>query len=68
MMLNPRIGQTVRVRYRRGLRDHMPLHDRIGVVRITSRGPGPRNHGVEVDGRLYGVPCGNLFKHTGATP
>ena len=62
MMLNPRIGQLVRIRYRKVLRDYMPLHDKVGRVEIVSRGSGPRNHGVRIDGKLYGVPCGNLFK------
>jgi len=61
MMANPRVGQRVEIRYRRSLRDLMPLQGKVGVVRIASRGK-PRNHGVEVDGRLYCIPCGNLFK------
>lgn len=59
MMLNPRRGSVVQVWYRAGVRDHMPLHGQIGVVLIPSRGR-PRNHGVEIDGTLYVVPCGNL--------
>ncbi len=58
MMLNPRIGQLVRIHYRKSL-DAMPLQDCVGVVVVASRGK-PRNHGVEVDGKVYVVPCGNL--------
>lgn len=56
MLLNPRKGQRVRCWY---ADRSMPLHGRVGVVRVVSRGK-PRNHGVIVDGRLYVVPCGNL--------
>jgi len=62
MMLNPRIGSEVQVWYRAQARPHMPLHGRIGTVRIVSRGPGPRNHAVEIDGEMWFVPCGNLRK------
>lgn len=56
MMLNPRIGQLAQCWYKCRA---MPLHGKIGVVRVASRGK-PRNHGVEIAGRLYVVPCGNL--------
>lgn len=59
MILSPRVGRSVQVWYRAGLREHMPLHGRVGVVRVSSRGK-PRNHGVEIDGRMYVVPCGNI--------
>jgi hypothetical protein len=62
MIVRPRPGSTVQVWYRAGVRDFMPWHGRLGVVRIVAPGPGPRNHGVEIDGRLIGVPCGNLRK------
>lgn len=61
MLLNPRIGQRVKIWYRQGVREHMPLHGKIGQVLIRSRGK-PRNHGVEIGGKLYVVPCGNLMK------
>lgn len=61
MMLNPRIGQRVTVWYRAGLRDAMPLHARSGVVRVRGSAK-PRNHGVEIDGKVYSIPCGNLMK------
>ena len=70
MIAKPARGQRVQVWYatkpkRRGgvaPAEVMSLHGRIGIVRIVGRGPGPRNHGVEVGGRVYGVPCGNLRK------
>lgn len=61
MLLNPRIGQRVQVWYRAGVRDHVPLHGKIGTVVIRSKGR-PRNHGIEIDGMIYVVPCGNLRK------
>ena len=39
----------------------MPLHGKLGTVVIVCKGK-PRNHGVEVDGVLFGVPCVNLRK------
>jgi hypothetical protein len=60
MLLNPRVGSTVQVWYRADMR-WMPFHARTAVVRIASHGK-PRNHGVEIDGRLVVVPCGNLRK------
>ena len=62
MMTNPRIGQRVQVWYRADMRPIMPYHGRVGIVRIASRGK-PRNHGVEIDGRVVVVPCGNLRKY-----
>ena len=58
MMSYPRIGQLVQVWYAED-RLPMPLHGRIGTVVVRSRGK-PRNHGVEIDGALFVVPCGNL--------
>ncbi|KKN07724.1 hypothetical protein LCGC14_1064020 [marine sediment metagenome] len=63
VLLNPRIGQRAQVWYRAGVRDHMPLHGKVGtiVMRANSRKPsGPRNHGIEIDGIRHVVPCGNL--------
>jgi len=37
------------------------LNGRSGIVRIRSRGR-PRNHLVEVDGLVYVIPCGHLFR------
>ena len=66
MILSPRIGQCVQVWYRPVLRDGMPFHGRVGIVRIRSRGRRHerRNHGIEIDGQIIAVPCGNLRKAT----
>ena len=60
MIFHPREGQHVRVHYAPRAAGVMPHHGRAGVVRIVARGPGPRNVGVEIDGRLVVVPRGNL--------
>lgn len=62
MMLNPRIGQRVRVHYRKSWATFMPWHGRTGIVRIACRKGRPRNHGVEIDGQMIVIPCGNLVK------
>lgn len=59
MIASPRIGQVVQCWYAAKVRAARPLHARVAVVEIVSRGR-PRNHGVRIDGRLYAVPCGNL--------
>jgi hypothetical protein len=66
MLLNPRIGQLVQIWYGEKARSVMPYHGQVGrvVIRCRRRGKhlrnGPRNHAVEIDGRLVVVPCGNL--------
>ena len=60
MIFHPRAGQRVRIHYARRSASVMPHHGWIGVVRIVSRGPGPRNVGVEIDGAVVVVPRGNL--------
>lgn len=61
MIVRPRKGEVVGIRYRESVRRIAPHHGATGVVRVVSRGPGPRNHGVEMaDGRLVVVPCGQL--------
>jgi hypothetical protein len=63
MIVHPRIGQRVRVHYRKAVAALMPLHGRTGRVVIRATGPGPRNHGVELDGGgVVAVPCGNLTR------
>lgn len=62
MLCYPKLGQRVQCWYAERKRGIAPLHGRIGMVVVASRGPGPRNHGVEIDGRFYVVPCGNLRK------
>lgn len=59
MMLNPRQGQQVQVHYAAMAASHMPYHGKIGCVAIVCRGK-PRNHGVEIDGQVIAIPCGNL--------
>lgn len=61
MMTSPRIGQQVSVRYNQRICGLMPLHGRTGIVRVRSNGK-PRNHGIEIDGIIHVIPCGNLFK------
>ena len=41
MIFHPRVNQHVRVHYAKALAAAMPHHDKIGVVRIVARGPGP---------------------------
>jgi hypothetical protein len=60
MIFHPRVGQRVRLHYRRQASAVMPWHGRVGVVRFVTRGSGPRNVGVEVDGRLVVAARGNL--------
>jgi len=67
MIFHPRIGQRVRLHYARGAAAVMPGHGKLGVVRTVPRGPGPRNVGVEVEGRLVVVPRGNLVAMGGAS-
>lgn len=62
MLVHPKPGQVVQVWYRKQVAAWMPWHGRLGVVRIVAKGPGPRNHGIEIDGRLIVVPCGNIRK------
>jgi hypothetical protein len=60
MMSSPKPGHRVRVHYRKDLSANMPLHGKTGVV--VTRGTGrPRNHLIEVGGRRYVVPAGNLI-------
>jgi len=61
MLASPKVGQTVQVWYAQKWRALMPYHGRMGTVVVSSRGK-PRNHGVEIDGKLIIVPCGNLRK------
>ena len=68
MIFHPRVGQNVRVHYAKHVAAMMPYHGAAGVVRVASRGPGPRNTGVELDGRLVVVPRGNLVAIREATP
>jgi len=62
MMANPKPGQRVQVWYARRYAHTMPLHGKIGTVKIANRRGKPRNHGIEIDGVLWVIPCGNLRK------
>ena len=61
MLANPCVGQEVRIHYAARWRRVCPLHGQVGRVLVRGRGK-PRNHGVEVAGRVYTIPCGNLQK------
>ena len=61
MIFHPRIGQRVRLHYIKRAAPIMPHHGKVGVVQVVGSGPGPRNVGVEVDGRTVVVPRGNLI-------
>lgn len=62
MLSNPKQGDRVEVRYRKGVREHMPHHGKLGTVEIVGKGR-PRNHGVRIDfGELTVIPAGNLFR------
>jgi len=60
VIFHPRFGQRVRVHYARHVAATMPYHGKVGVVRVASQGPGPRNVGVELAGQLVVIPRGNL--------
>lgn len=67
MMAHPRIGQRLQVWYavkprrRGGLvpAEFMPYHGKIGTVCIIGRSK-PLNHGIDIDGKIVAIPCGNL--------
>lgn len=61
MLANPQVGQLVRVHYNKTRAPFMPYHGRYGRVVVVSKGK-PRNHGVEIDGKMICIPCGNLNK------
>lgn len=61
MIANPKIGQTVQVWYRPGLRDICPYHGKTGIVRMVNRSR-PKNHVIEIGADMVAVPCGNLRK------
>lgn len=64
MLSCPKQGSTVQVWYAAKWRSFMPLHGRVGIVRVSSRGR-PRNHGIEIDGQMWIVPAGNLRAYDG---
>ena len=64
MIVHPRIGQRVRLHYATRKRAVAPHHGKVGRVVIVARGPGPRNHLIELDdgGGVLVVPCGQLMR------
>ena len=60
MLASPKIGERVQIWYAKSYAATMPHHAKVGHVVARSKGPGPRNHGVYLDGRMIVVPCGNL--------
>jgi hypothetical protein len=60
MISSPRPGQPVQVWHKASVALVAPLHGKRGVVVLAAKGPGPRNHGIEIDGTVYNVPAGNL--------
>lgn len=61
MLVNPAVNQRVVIRYAKSYSSTMPLHGLTGTVVVVGKGR-PRNHGVNVGGKIYAIPCGNLFK------
>lgn len=61
MIVRPRINEIVRIWYRASKRSVAPHHGEIAVVKAVGKGPGPRNHLVELeDYTQVVVPCGNI--------
>ena len=60
MIFHPRPGQHVRIHYAKRSASIMPHNGRLGVVRIASGGPGPRNVCVEIETICVVAPRGNL--------
>lgn len=70
MIYQPRIGQRVRIHYRKGppgkgkspVCDGMPYHGRHGTILCSWRKNcgAIRNVGLDVDGQKVVVPTGNL--------
>jgi len=60
MIFHPRPGQHVRVHYAKTAAPTMAYHGRAGIVRVVAHGPGPRNVGVDIDGKVVVIPRGNL--------
>lgn len=60
MVSNPKPGDVVKVCYRKSLKNWFPYEGEIGTVRIVCKARKCRNHGVEIDGKIIVIPCGNL--------
>lgn len=61
MVSNPRKGDVVVIRYKKSLKNWFPLEGKTGIIEVICRSRRCRNHGVKVDGKIYAIPCGNLF-------
>lgn len=59
MIFGPKTGECVQLWYAKAFAHLWPFHGRFGVVRIVGSGK-PRNHGIEIDGKIVVVPCGNI--------
>jgi len=62
MISNPQPGQPVQVWYAKRYASSMPLHGKIGVVVFRAAGRKMKNHCIEIEGRWYSIPAGNLRK------
>ena len=61
MVSNPKVGTPVIVRYKKKLKHWFPLEGKTGTITVVCKSRKCRNHGVTIDGKLYAIPCGNLF-------
>lgn len=61
VLANPKHGTLCRIHYSAKKAPFMPHHGKIGRVVVVSKGK-PRNHGVEIDGKIVCFACGNLMK------
>lgn len=61
MIMQPKVGVTARVHYNKRDAPNRPYHGKIGEIVIVSRGKGPKNVGLEIDGKIVCVPRGNLM-------
>jgi len=59
MLANPKLGQKVQIWYARYYRHFMPLHGLTGIIVEVGKRK-PRNHGIDINGMVYVIPCGNL--------
>ena len=63
MIRSPIVGDLVRVHYNPQVAKIAPHHGQLGVIRQTSKGPGPRNVGIQIGRDTFVVlPLGNICK------
>ncbi|MFZ7127541.1 MAG: hypothetical protein ACOWWM_15400 [Desulfobacterales bacterium] len=66
MIWRPKVGQRVRINYRKSLRTEMPCQDRTGIIERVAGGPGPISALVRLEhpgcggGQYVIVPRGYL--------